>query len=102
MDLNGEENRKGEQMKKIKIEQKDLIIFIIIFIFSLLVLGNYLIDHFAADTFNIFQMGYQDYAINYSFLDGRVFMGVIGLIVNLFNIPITVYSSIMMFLAIFT
>lgn len=84
-----------------KINKKDIIYFLIIFCFSLIIFKEYLNGHFSADTFNIINIGYKDYAIKYSLLDGRLFMAIIGLIAHKINIPILTYVIVLQILAIF-
>ncbi len=83
-----------------KIKKKDIGIFIVLLCFSLFIFAGYLKGRFAADTFNIINIGYKDYAINYSLLDGRVFMAIIGLIAYKINIPIITYTTVLAILAI--
>ena len=83
-----------------KIKKKDIGIFIVLLCFSLFIFADYLKGRFAADTFNIINIGYKDYAINYSLLDGRVFMAIIGLIAYKINIPIITYTTVLAILAI--
>ncbi len=84
-----------------KTNKKDTIYFLIIFCFSLIIFIKYLNGHFSADTFNIINIGYKNYAIKYSLLDGRLFMAIIGLIAHKINIPILTYVIVLQILAIF-
>lgn len=61
-------------MKKSK---KDLLLFIVITAITIFICWNYLTMHYATDTYNVMQQGYEKYAINWSLIDGRVFMAVI-------------------------
>ena len=49
--------------------------------------------HYATDTYNIYDKGYYTYATKNSLNDGRIFMGILGLIVSVLKIPIEVYST---------
>lgn len=84
-----------------KIDKKNIIYFFIIFCFSLIIFIEYLNGHFSADTFNIINIGYKNYAIKNSLLDGRLFMSIIGLIAHKINIPILTYVIVLQILAIF-
>ena len=81
-------------------KKTDIKIFFILLIFSLLIFFEYLKGHFAADTFNIINLGYENYAIKYSLLDGRVFMALIGLFANKIQMPIILFAIITNVLAI--
>lgn len=80
--------------------KKDTIIFFTLLLCSLAIFYKYLTGHFAADTFRIINIGYEEYAINYSLTDGRIFMAIIGLLANMFHIPILTYIIILQILAI--
>ena len=54
-----------------KIHKKDIIIIIIMFLFTLLIFYNFVIGHYATDTYNIINRGIKEYAITYSLNDGR-------------------------------
>lgn len=81
-------------------KKKDIIIFFILLLCSLAIFYKYLTGHFASDTFRIINIGYEEYAINYSLTDGRIFMAIIGLLANTFHIPIVTYIIILQILAI--
>lgn len=85
-------------MKKIK--NKDIIFFMIILSISFIIFIPFLAGHYATDTYNIANVGYENYAIQWSFNDGRIFMGLIGLLQNQIQLPIEVYVSILTMLAI--
>lgn len=77
--------------KKINIKKEDLITYIIIFIITCIIFAPFLVGHYSTDTYNIYNKGYFEYATKYSLNDGRLFMGVIGLIASVINIPIKAY-----------
>lgn len=79
----------------IKKYKEDIIIFLILLVFTSLIFIEYLEGHLAGDTFNIINIGYEKYAIEYSFTDGRIFMGIIGMTAAFFNIPILSYIRIL-------
>ena len=70
---------------------KNLILFFILFVISGAVFWNYISMHYATDTYNIMNIGYEKYAINNSLSDGRIFMFFIGMFANAINMPINVY-----------
>lgn len=82
-----------------KINKKDIIEFIIIIIISIVTLHNIII-HYSTDTYRLIQMGYENYAIEYSLNDGRIFMCIIGLIASELNININLYVAILTSVAI--
>ena len=79
---------------------KNLYKFIGMLIFTCLIFSSYLVRHLASDSFIITRLGYKGYAINYSFLDGRPFMGGICFFADKLNIPILAFNRILLFLAI--
>jgi len=85
-----------------KISKKDLISFGIIFLLTLLIFCNFLSMHYATDTYNIMNVGYKKYAINWSLNDGRIFMCLIGLFANAINMSIESFVIITLFVALFT
>lgn len=82
-----------------KVNKEDIIIFISIFIITCIIFIPFLQGHFATDTYNIVNVGYHNYAINWSLKDGRIFMAILGLIADYMNIPIDTYVFITLFLA---
>ena len=82
-----------------KINKKDIITFIITFIITCIIFVPFLQGHYATDTYNITNVGYEKYAINWSLKDGRFFMAIIGLIASKINIPIEQYVFITLFCA---
>lgn len=84
-----------------KISKKDLISFTIIFVITLLVFYNFLSMHYATDTYNIMNVGYEKYAINWSLNDGRIFMCIIGLLASAVNMKIEFFVIGTLFMALF-
>lgn len=76
-----------------KINKKDIIIFICILVFSLIIFKNFITMHYATDTYNIIDRGYKEYAINYFLNDGRPFSCAFLLICYCLNINI-IYAII--------
>ncbi|MBQ3408232.1 MAG: glucosyltransferase domain-containing protein [Clostridia bacterium] len=79
---------------------KDNHIFVCLVLFTCLIFSEYFIRHFSSDTFIITRLGYREYAINYSFLDGRPFMGCILLVAEKCNISILIFNRVLLFAAI--
>ena len=69
------------------------------FIITSIIFLPLLTGHYASDSYNIYNIGYYDYATRYSLNDGRVFMAILGLIANKINISIDVYIFITLFCA---
>lgn len=80
-------------------KKKKILLFFILLLFSCFLYGSYLTMHYASDTYNIINVGYEQYAIYWSFIDGRIVMGLIGLVANLLSIPINIYVILLTFLA---
>ena len=59
-----------------KIDKKDIKIWSIIIIIILITSYN-IILHYSTDTYRLIEMGYKQYAIEYSLNDGRIFMCII-------------------------
>lgn len=79
-------------MKKITIKYS--IIYTSLFVLTFLIFLPLLKGHYATDSYNIFNVGYKNYAIYWSLIDGRIFMAIIGLIAYKINIPIETYIFI--------
>lgn len=71
--------------------KKDILIFVFIFVITLIVYANYINMHYATDTYNIINKGYDGYALSNSFKDGRLIMGIIDTIAYLTQMPINVF-----------
>ena len=86
-------------MKKEK--KKNIILFAALFFITILIYWNYITMHYATDTYNIINVGYTRYAIEWSLKDGRIFMSLIGLIANKLQTPFTIYVIGLLVIAIF-
>lgn len=82
--------------------KKELVIFLIIFIVSMIIFIPFLKPHYATDSYYIANEGYQNYVINNSLKDGRILMAGIGCIAELTNTSIELYSVILTILALIT
>lgn len=82
-----------------KIDKKEVITFIVLLIITLAIYFPLLKGHYATDTYNIANIGYKNYAINWSLNDGRIFMAIIGLIADKINISIEAYVFVTLFAA---
>lgn len=82
-----------------KTYKKDLISFSIIFLLTLALFYNFLNMHYAGDTYYIINGGYENYAINRSLNDGRLFMCLIELFANAVHMPIQVFVILTLFFA---
>lgn len=79
---------------------KDWYWFLGIVIVATIVNWNYITMHYATDTYNIINVGYERYALEWSLKDGRIWMSFIGLLANKLQIPISIYVSTLTVLAI--
>lgn len=82
------------------IGKKDIITFIIIFVIACITLIGFFPMHYATDTYNIINIGYEEYMMNNSLKDGRLVMGVLVFIANILNMPIEIWIPILLVLAI--
>lgn len=73
--------------------------FLTTLIITIIIFMPFLIGHYATDTYNIANVGYENYAINWSLKDGRLIMAIIGLIAAKVNISIEIYVFITLLLA---
>lgn len=73
--------------------------FVIILAITLIIFIPFLTGHYATDTYNITNIGYKNYAINWSLNDGRIIMAIIGLIADKINISIEAYVFVTLFSA---
>ena len=62
---------------KMKFLKKDILIFIILFVFTLAMFYGFLTMHYATDTYKIMEVGYEEYALEWSLADGRILMSLI-------------------------
>ena len=57
-----------------KITREEIITYIIIFVITCIIFIPFLIGHYATDTYNVINIGYEKYAIEWSLNDGRIFI----------------------------
>lgn len=95
-----EKNKKQGNNKKLIIYKKDIITFIIIFVIACITLIGFFPMHYATDTYNIINIGYEEYMMNNSLKDGRIIMGMLVFIANTFNMPIEIWIPILLVLAV--
>lgn len=79
-------------------KKKDIYEYIIIFLLTCIIFSFFLSGHYSTDTYNIINVGYENYAINWSLNDGRIFMFIIGIIASKLQIPIMAYVIITLLL----
>ena len=75
-------------MKKLK---KDYLIFFGIFILAVIMYINWITMHYASDTYNIMNIGYETYATKWSLKDGRLIMYLITMLFAKLNLPVEAY-----------
>lgn len=82
-------------------KKKNILIFAILFLITNLIFLPWLINgHMSTDSYKIFDMGYQEYNKNFFLLDGRFMSAGLTYLMDVFNVPILVYSSISLEIAI--
>ena len=80
--------------------KENRIILLITIIVACLIYSSFLTGYFSMDTEKIVEFGYDGYAMNYSFYDGRIIMGIICLVANLININLKLLYIILVAIAI--
>lgn len=85
-------------MKKTK---KELLIYFIVVASAIIIFKNYIIGHYAVDTYAIANLGYKEYAIKIFLKAGRPFSCMLLLIADLINLPIKVLVMFSTIMAIF-
>lgn len=86
-------------LKNWMIKYRNHIMFAIAILISCILYWNYLIGHFAAESYGL-ALNYQNYAINAYLADGRFFSFLFIMLANKLNIPILVLMSISTFISI--
>lgn len=85
-------------MKKTK---KEILIYFIVVASAIIIFKNYIIGHYAVDTYAIADLGYKEYAIKIFLKAGRPFSCMLLLIADLINLPIKVLVMLSTIMAIF-
>ena len=93
-------NNKIKSGNTLVIYKKDIISFIIIFVIACITLIGFFPTHYATDTYNIINIGYEEYMMNNSLKDGRIVMAILVFIANVFNMPIEIWIPILLVLAV--
>lgn len=93
-------NNKIKSGNTLVIYKKDIISFIIIFVIACITLIGFFPMHYATDTYNIINIGYEEYMMNNSLKDGRIVMAILVFIANVFNMPIEIWIPILLVLAV--
>lgn len=81
-------------LMKLKREKKKVLEFLIILILTLIICNGFLRMHYTTDTYKITDEGYINYAIKWSFKDGRPIMFMLLIICEFIKIPIEVTNFI--------
>jgi len=76
-------------------------ILMLIFILSVFVYINFVTGYFSGDSVKIFNMGYKEYATNYSLYDGRIFMYLILNVAQALNLNVKTFYIILLILSLF-
>ena len=78
---------------------KKIITFSILLATTCMIFIPFLIGHYATDTYNIANVGYKTYAINWSLNDGRFIMALIVFFAHFTKIPIEIFVTTTLFFA---
>ena len=79
--------------------KENKIIFFSVLVLACLVYINFITGYFSIDSSKIINLGYDGYAINYSFWDGRIVMGILCMIANAINLNLKVFYIILICLS---
>ena len=82
------------------INKKDVISFFVVLFITCIIFIPLLMGHYSTDTYRLIDMGYKEYAIQYSLNDGRIFMCIIGLIADALSVNIMCYVIVLTFISI--
>ena len=85
----------------IKKHKQDIIIFVIIFILSLIMCSAFLQPHYPHDTYKIINDGLAEHSFIRFLQDGRPFSAIATTIVDMMNMPIEVYMILSLIIALF-
>ncbi len=80
--------------------KENIILYFISIIITAISYTAFLKGYYSIDTPKIIQLGYDGYAIAYSFYDGRLIMTLIGLIANIISIGIKQYYILLLIFSI--
>lgn len=86
-------------MKKLKEHKKDVILFIIVFLISIVMCGAFLQPHYTHDTYKIVRDGYEFYSYDKFLKESRPFTATITLLADKINLSIESYMIISFVLA---
>lgn len=78
----------------IKKYKNEIIMFLILFVFSILMCNGFVRMHYTVDTYKVADVGYVEYATKWSLKDGRILMYIILLVMNICNVPLVVSNYI--------
>ena len=82
-------------------KKKNFLIFAILFLITNLIFLPWLVKgHMSTDSYKIFDMGYQEYNKHFFLLDGRFMSAGLTYLMDIFHVPIAIYSSISLEIAI--
>ena len=85
---------------KNKIKKQDIILFICIWIFSIVVNNAFLQRHYSSDTMCLIDLGYFQYPLQFFLLDGRIVSTLVCFLGGIFKLPLDIYLFISYFIGI--
>ena len=80
-------------------KKQKIILALGVFLLAIIMYWNWLTVHYATDTYNIINMGYKEYAISHSLIDGRVLNCIITLLADALHLPIEAFVTITLLIA---
>lgn len=80
--------------------KRDIIIFLIMFIFSIIMCNGFVRMHYTTDTYKIADIGYKTYAYNWSLKDGRILTFLFFSLCDILNFSLKVTNAISEIIAI--
>ncbi len=87
-------------MKNLIIKNKRILIYFGILIFSICIFYNLFPVHYSTDTYRLIDIGYENYATNFSLIDGRLVMAIICFTSGMVNLDINIFVFLLTFLGI--
>ena len=75
---------------KIKQHKNDLILYILVLIFSVIMCHNFLQMHYSSDTWVVIDKGYTNYALEFFMGDARIFSSLSMFIADFFRMTVVV------------
>ena len=80
-------------------KKQKIILALGVFLLAIIMYWNWLAGHYATDTYNIINIGYEKYATGQSLKDGRLLNYILTMLAGFLNLPIQAYVLITLLIA---